>query len=414
MRFIDEARISVKAGDGGRGCVSFRREKYVPRGGPDGGDGGSGGDVIFRAEPRLLTLYDFRLKRMYEAKRGQHGMGSQRYGKAADDLYVDVPVGTLLFELQKDGSERLLADLSEPGQEHVVAKGGRGGKGNLHFKSSTMRAPRFAQPGEEGEERTLRMELKILADVGLLGLPNAGKSTFIAAVSAARPKIAPYPFTTLSPNLGVIEDDKGRQLVIADIPGLIEGASEGQGLGHRFLKHVERTRFLVHILSVEEVHLEDENPLVGFELLDEELAAYDPELGRKPQVRVLNKIDLWSEEQLLALKQATKARGEQVFLVSALRGDGLEELLDEIWRRAQAEWARAAERPAPLVQPAWRAAASGEESTGEDEREELPWVECPAEPGEDGQDCCGDLSDEEGEEAEERAGQEEDRGSDVS
>ncbi|EGJ50312.1 GTPase ObgE [Desulfocurvibacter africanus] len=414
MRFIDEARISVKAGDGGRGCVSFRREKYVPRGGPDGGDGGSGGDVIFRAEPRLLTLYDFRLKRMYEAKRGQHGMGSQRYGKAADDLYVDVPVGTLLFELQKDGSERLLADLSEPGQEHVVAKGGRGGKGNLHFKSSTMRAPRFAQPGEEGEERTLRMELKILADVGLLGLPNAGKSTFIAAVSAARPKIAPYPFTTLSPNLGVIEDDKGRQLVIADIPGLIEGASEGQGLGHRFLKHVERTRFLVHILSVEEVHLEDENPLVGFELLDEELAAYDPELGRKPQVRVLNKIDLWSEEQLLALKQATKARGEQVFLVSALRGDGLEELLDEIWRRAQAEWARAAERPAPLVQPAWRAAASGEESTGEDEREELPWVECPAEPSEDGQDCCGDLSDEEGDEAEERAGQEEDRGSDVS
>lgn len=381
----------VKAGNGGRGCVSFRREKFVPKGGPDGGDGGKGGDVIFRAEPRLLTLYDFRLKRRYEARNGQHGMGSQRYGRAADDLYVDVPVGTLLFELQADGSEKLIADLSEPGHEQVVAKGGRGGKGNLHFKSSTMRAPRFAQPGEEGEERTLRMELKILADVGLLGLPNAGKSTFIAAVSAARPKIAPYPFTTLVPNLGVIEDEKGRQLIIADIPGLIEGASQGQGLGHRFLKHVERTRFLVHILSVEEVHLEDENPLVGFDLLDEELAAYDPELGRKPQILVLNKLDLWSEEQVQALKRVVEARGEKVFLVSALRGDGLEELLDEIWRRAHAEWERAVERPAPLVQPASRAAAAEDALSAEDEPEELPWEECPAEPGEDGLDCCGDA-----------------------
>ncbi len=381
----------VKAGNGGRGCVSFRREKFVPKGGPDGGDGGKGGDVIFRAEPRLLTLYDFRLKRRYEARNGQHGMGSQRYGRAADDLFVDVPVGTLLFELQADGSEKLIADLSEPGHEQVVAKGGRGGKGNLHFKSSTMRAPRFAQPGEEGEERTLRMELKILADVGLLGLPNAGKSTFIAAVSAARPKIAPYPFTTLVPNLGVIEDEKGRQLIIADIPGLIEGASQGQGLGHRFLKHVERTRFLVHILSVEEVHLEDENPLVGFDLLDEELAAYDPELGRKPQILVLNKLDLWSEEQVQALKRVVEARGEKVFLVSALRGDGLEELLDEIWRRAHAEWERAVERPAPLVQPASRAAAAEDALSAEDEPEELPWEECPAEPGEDGLDCCGDA-----------------------
>jgi len=356
MRFIDEAGITVKAGNGGRGCVSFRREKYVPRGGPDGGDGGRGGDVIFRAESRLLTLYDFRLKRRYEARNGQPGMGSQCYGKSAESRVVDVPVGTLLFEIAEDGSESLLADLSEPGQEVVVARGGRGGKGNLHFKSSTMRAPRFAQPGEEGEERTLRLELKILADVGLLGLPNAGKSTFIAAVSAARPKIAPYPFTTLTPNLGVLEDDKRRQLVMADIPGLIEGASQGLGLGHRFLKHVERTRLLVHILSVEEIHLEDAQPFAGFDLLDEELRAYDPELGRKPQLRVVNKIDLWPMDRLQALEQAAQARGMKLFLVSALRGDGLEALLDEIWRRIHAEWEHAQERPTPLVAPAARAA----------------------------------------------------------
>ncbi len=394
MRFVDEARIGIKAGKGGKGCVSFRREKFVPKGGPDGGDGGKGGDVIFRAEPRLLTLYDFRLKRHYEARNGQPGMGSQRHGKSAEDLVIDVPVGTLLFETQDDGSERLVADLSEPGVEVVVAKGGRGGKGNLHFKSSTMRAPRFAQPGEEGEERTLRLELKILADVGLLGLPNAGKSTFIAAVSAARPKIAAYPFTTLTPNLGVIEDDKGRQLVIADIPGLIEGASQGLGLGHRFLKHVERTRFLVHILSVEEIHLEDEQPFAGFDLLDEELAAYDPELGRKPQIRVVNKIDLWPADRLQVLRQAIEARGEKVFLVSALRGDGLEELLDEIWRRAHAEWERDAARPAPLLAPASRAAAEGLESEESKDRPEQPWEECQAGPGSEDLDCCGDAGDE--------------------
>lgn len=415
MRFVDEARITVKAGNGGKGCVSFRREKFVPKGGPDGGDGGKGGDVLFRAEPRLLTLYDFRLKRRYEAKNGQPGMGAQRYGKGGDDLVVDVPVGTLLFETGEDGSERLVADLSEPGKEVVVARGGRGGKGNLHFKSSTMRAPRFAQPGEEGQERELRLELKILADVGLLGLPNAGKSTFIAAVSAARPKIAAYPFTTLTPNLGVIEDDKGRQLVIADIPGLIEGASLGQGLGHRFLKHVERTRFLVHLLSVEEIHLEDENPWTGFDLLDEELAAYDPELGRKEQIRVVNKIDLWPEDRLQALRQAAEARGEKVFLISALRGDGLEELLDEIWRRAHAAWERAAPRPAPLLAPASRATgASGDEGQAEplvevpprastevpvEDRPEPAWEECRAEPGDEDLNCCGDADESEEPEA---------------
>lgn len=248
MRFVDEAIISVKAGNGGHGCVSFRREKYIPKGGPNGGDGGDGGNVIARADPRLLSLYDFRLKRRYEAQNGQPGMGGQCYGKKGSDLILNLPVGTLLFVRNEDGEE-LLADLNEPEAEFVIARGGRGGKGNEHFKSSTMRAPRFAQPGEPGEEFSIRLELKMLADAGIIGLPNAGKSTFITRVSAARPKIADYPFTTLVPNLGVMMDDMDdRRLVLADIPGLIEGAHLGQGLGHRFLKHIERTRFLIHYL----------------------------------------------------------------------------------------------------------------------------------------------------------------------
>ncbi len=343
MRFVDEARISVQAGDGGNGSVHFRREKFIPKGGPDGGDGGDGGSVILRADGRLLTLYDFRLKRHYAAQNGQHGMGRQMYGRKGDDLVLHLPVGTLIF-LEEDGEERLLADLAEADQEVVIARGGMGGKGNLHFKSSTTRAPRFAQPGQPGEAKNLRLELKLLADVGLLGLPNAGKSTFLSKVSAARPKIAPYPFTTLVPNLGVLIDeyDPGKRLVIADIPGLIEGASQGQGLGMRFLKHVERTRFLLHILSAEDV--DDNNPWAGFELIDQELASFDEELADHPQLRVINKIDLLSPERLEELKEKAAAAGQKIFFISALTGEGLAELVEELWRML-----RNVELHAPLI-----------------------------------------------------------------
>lgn len=326
MRFIDEASILVRAGKGGRGCVSFRREKFIPKGGPDGGCGGKGGDVYFKASSRLLTLYDFRLKRVYEAQNGQPGMGSQKDGKSGEDLIIEVPVGTLIYELREEG-EVLLADLAKEGEKILVAKGGLGGKGNMYFKSPTNQAPRYAQPGLPGEEKRLRLELKLIADVGLLGLPNAGKSTFLSAISAAKPKIAPYPFTTLVPNLGVIADDTGIKMVIADIPGLIEGAHLGQGLGDRFLKHVERTRFLVHLLSVEEI---GEEPLAGFELINEELKRFNPNLAQKEQIWVINKIDLLSEEKLNELKQKMPAH---VFFISALKGTGVEELLTAMWQK---------------------------------------------------------------------------------
>lgn len=331
MRFVDEAVISVKAGKGGNGCVSFRREKFVPRGGPDGGDGGDGGSVLLRADPRLLSLYDFRIQRHYEAQNGQSGMGSQRYGRKGENLVLPLPVGTLVFEQTQQG-ERLLADLSEPNEEYVVAQGGRGGKGNEHFKSSTMRAPRFAQTGEAGEEKSLRLELKMLADAGIIGLPNAGKSTFISKISAARPKIAAYPFTTLTPNLGVVIDeiDPDRRMIVADIPGLIEGASEGQGLGTRFLKHVERTRFLIHILSIEDIDTEG-NPWAGFELVNEELTAFDPELSQRRQLEVVNKTDLRSPEEVDALRKRALQDGRNIFFISAQQGNGLEELMTAMW-----------------------------------------------------------------------------------
>jgi len=331
MRFVDEAKILVRSGKGGNGCVSFRREKYVPKGGPDGGDGGKGGDVYLRASSKLLTLYDFRHKRVHEARNGQPGMGKQRYGRSGDDLIIDVPVGTLVYEVLEDGREKLLVDLVQDGQMFLVAKGGRGGKGNVHFKSSTMRTPRFAQPGEEGEEKTIRLELKVIADVGLVGLPNAGKSTFISKISAARPKIGPYPFTTLTPNLGVVEDDFGRRMVVADIPGLIEGAHKGQGLGDRFLKHVERTKFLVHILSVEDVDLDD--IFSGFELINNELWECSPDLAQKEQVLVLNKIDLLSEVEINKLQKILSAYKQKVFLISALNGKGVGPLLKAMWEK---------------------------------------------------------------------------------
>lgn len=332
MRFVDEAKITVKAGNGGRGCMSFRREKFVPRGGPDGGDGGDGGSVYLRADPRLLSLYDFRLKRFYEAQNGQPGRGSQCDGKKGTDLVLGLPVGTLVFAEGREEGERLVADLSEPGSIVLAAKGGRGGKGNEHFKSATMRAPKFCQPGEQGEELTLRLELKILADAGLIGFPNAGKSTFISRVSAARPKIAAYPFTTLTPNLGVMIDevDPEKRMIIADIPGLIEGAHLGQGLGHRFLRHVERTRFLVHILSIEDI--DEENPWAGFELVNDELRKFDEELADRRQIEVINKIDLVPEEKLRRLQERAARDNRPIFFISAKEGIGVEPLVEEMWR----------------------------------------------------------------------------------
>lgn len=331
MRFIDEAVITIRSGKGGNGCVSFRREKYVPKGGPDGGDGGRGGNVLIRASSTKLTLYDLRLKRMYAAENGQPGQGRDKCGRAGQDMVIEVPPGTVVKLLGENGREETLCDLLNPGEEYVAAWGGRGGKGNTHFKSSTMRTPRFAQPGEKSEEKRLRLELKLLADVGLIGLPNAGKSTLISAISAARPKIAAYPFTTLVPQLGVITNDLGQQMVVADIPGLIEGAHQGQGLGDRFLKHVQRTQLLVHMLSVEDMDMED--PWAGYALINAELEQYDPELAGKPQVWVASKIDLLPPEQLQALQSRASREGREIYFLSSLTGDGLDELVQALWAR---------------------------------------------------------------------------------
>ena len=331
MKFVDEAVITVRSGKGGPGCVSFRREKFVPRGGPDGGNGGDGGHVVLRAGPHLLSLYDFRLKRLYEAENGQPGMGSQCDGRKGLDLELLLPVGTLIFARAREG-EQLLADLSDLETSVIVARGGRGGKGNEHFKSAVQRAPRFAQPGEAGEELSLRLELKILADAGIIGLPNAGKSTLISKISAARPKIGAYPFTTLTPNLGVMidETDPERRLILADIPGLIEGAHQGFGLGHRFLKHVERTRFLIHMLSVDELSVED--PFAGFALINEELALFEPALAERVQLQVINKTDLAAPERIEAIRRAAASEDREIFFISAEHGQGLEELVAAMWR----------------------------------------------------------------------------------
>ncbi|EFI35970.1 GTP-binding protein Obg/CgtA [Desulfonatronospira thiodismutans ASO3-1] len=330
MRFVDEAEITARSGKGGDGCVSFRRERFIPRGGPDGGDGGEGGSLYVEADPGLLTLYDFKRKRLFAAQNGRPGMGRQRFGRSGDDLVIYLPVGTQVYSMQEDG-ESLLADLVHPGQRVLLAQGGRGGKGNTHFKSSTMRAPRFAQPGEEGVELRLKLRLKVLADAGLLGLPNAGKSTLLSRISAARPKIGSYPFTTINPNLGVLRDQRDTQMVVADIPGLISGAHQGRGLGDRFLKHVERTRFLVHILSVEDIDLD--SPWQGFEILNQELEKYSPELASREQVLVLNKTDLLSRDELDKLGRAVEAYEYRVYLISALEGTGVEKLVQDMWER---------------------------------------------------------------------------------
>jgi len=290
MQFIDYVKIFVKAGDGGRGCVSFRREKYVPRGGPDGGDGGKGGDVIIRASSELHTLLDHKYKKSYKAKRGEHGKGSNMKGKDGEDLIINVPVGTVIKDSDTD---EILADLDNEGKEFRVAKGGRGGLGNAHFATPKNQAPRYAQPGEAGEERWIILELKLLADIGLIGLPNAGKSTLISVISSARPKIADYPFTTLTPILGVVKYGEYQSFVVADIPGLIEGAHKGVGLGHQFLRHVERTSMLLHLVDVSD--FVDSNPIEDFEKIQKELELYNPQLIRKPLAVVGTKIDIANE-----------------------------------------------------------------------------------------------------------------------
>ncbi|WIG95451.1 GTPase ObgE [Myxococcus sp. SDU36] len=327
MKFVDEVRIFVKAGDGGNGAVSFRREKYIDRGGPNGGDGGNGGSVIFVADPQLTTLLDYRYQQHHRAKNGEHGMGSDCNGRAAEDMVLKVPVGTLVKDAH---TEELLVDLSEAGHRWVAAKGGRGGLGNMNFATSTRQAPRFAQDGTKGEELTLRLELKLLADVGLLGFPNAGKSTFISRVSRARPKVADYPFTTLVPNLGMVQYKDGLSFVMADIPGIIEGASEGVGLGHQFLRHVERCKVLIHLIDMG-AEGEGRAPLHDFDVLNTELARYSPELASKPQVVAANKLDLPdAQARLEGFTEALRARGIRVYPVSCATGEGMQPLMDSV------------------------------------------------------------------------------------
>lgn len=326
MQFIDEVKIHAKAGDGGAGCVSFRREKFIPRGGPDGGDGGKGGDVVFEVSPGLSTLLDLRQRPHQKAGRGGHGMGKDRHGANGKNLLILVPAGTLVKD---DETGEILADLTTAGERAVLLRGGRGGQGNARFATSTHKAPKFAQPGEPGEERWLKLELKLLADVGLFGFPSVGKSSFIAKVSAARPKIADYPFTTLTPNLGVVFYKNYRSFVIADIPGLIEGAHRGAGLGHRFLKHVERTDLLLHFLDLS--HLPERDPIREYEALNRELSLFNEELAMKRQIVVANKIDLPEvRDNLPGILPYFTEKDIKVFPVSAVTGEGIEALLDEI------------------------------------------------------------------------------------
>jgi GTP-binding protein len=328
MKFIDEVKIHVQSGAGGAGCVSFRREKFIPLGGPNGGDGGKGGDVIFEVSSNISTLLDLRYRPHLKAERGKNGMGKDRHGAGGDDLKILVPPGTVIRDAETD---EVLADLTTPGEELVLLKGGRGGQGNARFATATHKAPRFAQPGEPGEERWLRLELKLMADVGLLGFPSVGKSSLITKVSAARPKIADYPFTTLAPNLGVVQYKNYRSFVMADIPGLIEGAHAGTGLGHRFLKHVERTDILLHLLDLS--WMPERDPIREYEALNRELRLFNPDLAEKRQIIVINKIDLpLVREHLPQVTPWFTQRGLTVFPISAATGEGIPPLLDEIAR----------------------------------------------------------------------------------
>jgi GTP-binding protein len=336
MKFIDEATIEVHAGKGGNGAAAFRREKFIPKGGPSGGDGGRGGSIFARADRNINTLIDYRYARVHRARNGEQGQGRDRYGAGAEDIELRVPVGTMVFDAD---TEELLFDLSLDGERVVLAKGGEGGLGNLHFKSSTNRAPRQFTPGEEGESRRLRLELKLLADVGLLGMPNAGKSTLVAAISNARPKVADYPFTTLNPQLGVVRSGPARSFVIADIPGLIEGAAQGAGLGHQFLRHIQRTRVLLHLIDMAPATSETDEAVIGKQLasdvrtLVKELAAFDPTLKDKPRWLLLNKMDLLQPEQRerrwKAMNRSLRWKGP-VYMTSGLTRAGLEDLVQSV------------------------------------------------------------------------------------
>ena len=329
MQFIDEVRILVKGGDGGRGCVSFRREKFVPRGGPDGGDGGKGGNIILIAREGLSTLLDLRYQQHYRAENGAHGQGKKKQGKSGDDLTISVPVGTLVKDAE---TGKTLKDLTADGERFVAVKGGRGGRGNVWFTTATRQAPRIAQPGEKGEQRRLQLELKLLADVGIVGRPNAGKSTLLRRVSAARPKVADYPFTTLVPYLGVVSYGDLKSFVMADIPGLIAGAHQGAGLGSRFLRHIERTSLLVHLVDVS-VDPEGD-PWLPYKEINEELGRFHPSLAEKPQMAVLNKIDLpLVRERIPQIRDAFHRKGVDLFAISAWTGEGVDDLVREIGLR---------------------------------------------------------------------------------
>lgn len=337
-KFVDTAQIVVKAGDGGRGCVSFRREKYVPRGGPNGGDGGNGGSIYLEASRSFRTLIDQQYQQLYRAERGEHGRGKDQHGATGRDVTVKVPLGTVVTAV--DGT--ILADLTEEGERVLVARGGRGGRGNARFATATHRAPRFAQPGTAGEVRTLRLDLKLIADVGLVGLPNAGKSSLLAAFSSARPKIAAYPFTTLSPNLGVVDVDPFGGFVVADIPGLIEGAAHGAGLGIRFLRHIERTRLLVHVVDVSD---DAQDPGAAAATVEQELRAYKPALLALPRIVAANKVDLPHADGLAGLTAWSQEQGIPLLAVSALTGQGIPGLLEAIATRLRDSHGASHDRP---------------------------------------------------------------------
>ncbi|OUM01380.1 Obg family GTPase CgtA [Variovorax sp. JS1663] len=347
MKFVDEAFIDIAAGDGGNGCVSFRHEKYKEFGGPDGGDGGRGGHVFAVADSNLNTLVDFRFSRRHEAKRGQHGMGSDMFGAAGDDITLKMPVGTIISDAE---TGEVLFELLSPGEKLIIAKGGDGGFGNLRFKSAINRAPRQKTPGWPGERRSLKLELKVLADVGLLGMPNAGKSTFITAVSNARPRIADYPFTTLHPNLGVVRVGPEQSFVVADLPGLIEGASEGAGLGHQFLRHLQRTRLLLHVVDL--APFDDTDPVAQAKAIVGELKKYDAALYEKPRWLVLNKLDMIpAEERAAKVKDFVKRlrfKGP-VFEISALTREGCAPLVQAVYQHVKAE--QVAEQPPTEIDP---------------------------------------------------------------